>query len=86
MLSHVIHEHMVLNIVLCKISFSHEESKDLPDKPFQLQHYSFPPRSFGKSPPEKTGFFSKHLGFIVSHGFIMMQLMILLSAFFVAKL
>ena len=40
MLSHVIYEHMVLNIVLCEMSFSHEEIKDLPDKPFQPQHYS----------------------------------------------
>ena len=55
MLSHVIHEHMVLNIELCKMSFSHDEN-DLPDKPFQLQQYSFPPRSFGKAQPEKRFF------------------------------
>ena len=82
MLSHVIHEHMVLNIVLCKMFFNHEEIKDLPN----LSNYNIP---FLLVPLArlnlKTGFF-KHLGFIVSHGFIMMQLMILFSAFFVAKL
>ena len=56
MLSHVIHEHMILNIILCKISFSHEEIKDLPDKPFQPQHYSFPSRSFGYTQPENRFF------------------------------
>ena len=56
MLSHVIHEHMVLNIALCKMSFSHEEIKDLPDEPFQPQHYSFHPRSFGKAQPENSFF------------------------------
>ena len=55
-LSHVIHEHMVLNIVFCKMSFSHEEITDLPDKPFQQQHYFFPPRSFGKAQPENCFF------------------------------
>ena len=34
------------------MSFSLEEIKDLPDKRFQPQHYSFPPRSFGKAQPE----------------------------------
>ena len=70
MLSHVIHEHMVLNIVLCKMSFNHDEIKDWPDKlsnrniiPFLL----VPLATLNL----KTGFF-KHLGFIVSHGFIMM--------------
>ena len=76
MLSHVIHEHMV--IALCKMSFSHEESKDLPDKPFQPQHYSFPPCSSGKAQPENSGGGGGG-GFQASwfhpyHGFIIMQL------------
>ena len=82
MLSHVIQEHMVaescdghmvLNIVLCKMSFSHEESKDLPGKPFQPQHYPFRLVPLARL-NLKTGFF-KHLGFIASHGSIMLQLM-----------
>ena len=72
----MIHEHIVLNILLCKMSFSHEEIKDLPDKSFQPQHYSFPLVPLARL-NLKEGFF-KYLSFIISHGFIVMQLMILL--------
>ena len=67
------------------MSFSHEEIKDLPDKPFQPQHYSFPPRSFGTAQPENR-FFQASWFHCFSWIHIMMQLMFLLSALFVAKL
>ena len=38
------------------MSFSHEENKDFPNKPFQPQHYSFPPHSFGKAQLENRFF------------------------------
>ena len=46
---------MVLNIVLCEISFSHEEIKDLPET-FPTTTLFLSSHSFGKAQPENSFF------------------------------
>ena len=54
-----------------KMAVSVAEVRDVPDKPFQPRHLSFPPRSFGKTTPV-SGFF-KHRCLIVLLGSITMS-------------
>ena len=55
-----------------KMAVSVAEVRDVPDKPFQPRHLSFPSRSFGKTTPVSR-FFFKHRGLIVLLGSITMS-------------